>query len=125
MVGKVIMMAKAKFEYAVGLVLDDNADNLNPSYNNALSLLKDFLAANDGEYTGPFTQKGEIFDEYAIVKMTPAAERALHNLSVAFLFQANQKPFVQRIEGTAFNIFRAEGMIIHDDYLSNYPEYTA
>jgi hypothetical protein len=102
-------MAKAQFTYAVGLVADEGMRR-RPTFNNALNLLKDFLSAHDGEYLGPFRQDFKDYPEYAVVKMSRATENALQDFCVAALYDPDQKPFVERLEGEFFDIGLAEGM---------------
>lgn len=112
MTGDVIYMATAQFTYAVGLLTDDKAHGAT-TYDQSLSLLQEFLKAHDGKYLGAFIQDGIEYPEYAVVKMTRAAEDKLHDINTSALQTDGEKPFIQRIEGTLFNIGPVDGMRIY------------
>ena len=112
MTGDLIVMAKAQFTYAIGLVSDpwSPRNKHEATYNNALSMLTDFLSAHDGEYLGPFQQDFKSYPEYAVVKMTRAAEDALQDLNANALHDPDESPFLRRLEGEFFDICDADGM---------------
>lgn len=111
MTGDVIIMAKAQFTYAVGLVCDE-ASSKKTTYETSLNLLKVFLTAHDGTYIGPFQQDFKEYPEYAVVKMSRTTENTLHDFCVAALHNPDQKPFVERLEGEFFDIGPTKGMKI-------------
>ncbi|MEZ5902925.1 MAG: hypothetical protein R3D88_06420 [Alphaproteobacteria bacterium] len=117
-------MAKAQFTYAVGLVPDHKIGHRQLTYTQSLSLLKDFLAAHDGQYLGPFKQDEMDYPEYAVVKMGRKAEEALQKLSEDLHLEEGKQPFVERLEGLVFDICLENGMVIHPPHIPYQPECT-
>lgn len=107
-------MAKAQFKYAVGLNTDVKTYG-RVSYDTAIGMLKDFLAAHNGEYLGAFEQDGVQHPEYAVVKMTKRTAEALESLNVKLLYSDDDQPFVARILGECFDISFARDLSFGPD----------
>lgn len=117
-------MATAQITYVVSLNTDANNNLYRHTFSAALLQLQQFLAANNGSYIGKFTQNGEEHDGYAVVKMTPAVEKMLHDQQVRLLREDGKSPYIARLEGECFDICQHRGMKIHPVFIPNQPECT-
>lgn len=108
-------------DYVVELVPDrttnNNADlskdDLYPaSFENALSLLKDFTKQNGGQVKGWFYYEGKKIVGSAVVNFSPEVADALKKQNASLLKSTKSKPYVQRALGECFDISPRKGIKI-------------